>query len=376
MTLETLHTALDALAEDVNCFKSRQEEKLQKLEQKISCKMNISSGRPGYDLKTGEEGEISQKAFTAFLRKGDGNVETKALSRGEEPGSYMLPHPVQERITHHLETGSTFRSIARVMNISSGSAEIILDRNLPNVGWVGETEERGETQAPTLAKMTIPVHEIYAKPKATQTLLDDSVVNLEDWLVSRVAEKMVRLENEAFILGDGDKKPKGFLAYETVEKAAWEWGKIEHLKTGVEGGFQEDAGADTLLDLMERLKTQYLAGSMWIMSRSAHTVVRKLMDHTTGHHLWQPSLAEGAPATLLGYPVLVLDEMPALVAKRASKSIAFGNFKEAYQIVDRLNMNVLRDPYSAKPYVEFYVTKRVGGDVINFEAIKVLNFAS
>lgn len=299
MTLETLHTAISGLTEDLQAFKEKQEEKLQKLEHKLSCKMNFSESRPGTDVK-GYEGAL--RGFNGFLRKGEYGFEAKSLSRGEVPGSYVVPTPVQERIFSNLEGSASFRSIARVMNISSSSADVIVDTKLPQVGWVGEKEDRPETEAPDLAKINIPVHELYAKPKATQALLDDAAVNLEDWLVQKVTEKMRRFENESFISGNGQKKPKGFLSYETVDQSAWTWGKLEHLKTGSEGSFGDIPGTDVLIDLMSLLKTEYLAGSSWLMSRSAHNLVRKFMDKTSGHHLWQPSLAEGVPSTLLGYP--------------------------------------------------------------------------
>lgn len=373
MQTGTIEATLGGLSEDFRHFKERQEEKIRMLEHKLTCKILPSIQRPHMEIKADN---ITHKHFDAFLRKGEQGLETKTLSRGEDPGSYLIPYPVQERITGSLEAGVSFRTIARTMMVSSSSVDIIVDTKAPTLGWVGEADARPETEAPGLSKINIPLHEIYAKPKSTQALLDDAAINVEDWLVQKVAEKMARLENEAFVRGDGEKKPKGFLSYDSVAQEDWVWGKLEHIRTGVDGGFKENMGSDTLIDTVERMPTTYLTGSVWVMSRAAHAVVRKFRDRTTGQHLWSPSLTEEAPATLLGYPVLVMDEMPTLVAGRASKSIAFGNFKESYQIVDRAQMHVLRDPYSAKPYVEFYVTKRVGGDVINFEAIKVINFSS
>ncbi|MDC0349146.1 phage major capsid protein [Alphaproteobacteria bacterium] len=222
-----------------------------------------------------------------------------------------------------------------------------------------------------LSKIRISLQELYAKPKATQKLLDDGAINIEDWLVSKVTEKMVRIENEAFISGDGEGKPTGFLHYQTEDVASF--GRLQHHKTGANGGFG-GIGANILFDMVASLKTEYLSDAVWVMSRSAEAAVRKLKERGTGQYLWQPALGDRLLPVLMGHPVHVMDEMPALVFGEASSSIAFGSFKDGYQIVEKPQLNVLRDPYSAKPYVEFYITKRVGGDVIDFDAIKILKF--
>lgn len=202
------------------------------------------------------------------------------------------------------------------------------------------------------------------------------MVNVEEWLSQKISQKMAAMENAAFIAGDGDLKPKGILAYETVDKANWEWGKLEETKTGVDGNLDPDVAVETLLVLFHSLKTPYLPGASWLMSRTAQVTLRTLKDPGSHQYLWQPPLGGMSNPTLLGYPIVVCDDMPSLTPDTASKSIIFGNFKEAYQIVDRTGTRVLRDPYSAKPYVEFYVTRRVGGAVLNFEALKVLNFTA
>ncbi len=374
MTMENLKTTLETFEQDLKKFREQQEDKIEALDKKYAQKMEVSEARPQRSLKAELYNGSSPVALLQYMREGDRPFETKALSTGEVPGSYMLPSVVQERIRSVMETYPSLRSVARVMTISSGLVEVIVDRDLPQAGWVEERGERPETDPSSLAKITIPVHEIYAKPRTTQKLLDDAALNIEEWLVSKVAEKMVRLENHSFIHGDGQGKPKGLLTYETCERDAWEWGKVEHLMTGRNGEFGVH-GPDLLIDLVESMKTEYLSDCVWLMPRSVQGVVRKFKEQgQNGQYLWQPGL-EGTVGKLLGYPVLLMDEMPALVPGRASKSVVFGNFKEAYQIVDRTNMSVLRDPYSSKPYVEFYITKRVGGDVINFEALKVLNFS-
>lgn len=375
MTLEKISTGVEALEKDFQNFQLSQKDRLEKLEQKVSelpvfRKQMTTERRPEGALKVDLKQGSSLKAFEAYVR-GHSDWDVKALSSGETPGSYLMPEVIQERISKELHEGASFRSIARQMSVSGGSVDVIVDRDLPAVGWVSEMGERPETAPPSLEKIRIVLQELYAKPKATQKLLDDGAINIEDWLVRKVTDKMTRIENEAFISGDGEGKPRGFLSYETGDTAAF--GRLEHHKTGVDGAFDED-GADILMDMVASLKTEYLADAVWVMSRSAQAAVRKLRESETGQYLWQPALGEKPVPTLLGYPVHVLDEMPALLPGTASCSIAFGNFKEGYQVVEKPQLNVLRDPYSAKPYVEFYITKRVGGDVIDFDAIKVLKF--
>ena len=265
-------------------------------------------------------------------------------------------------------------SLANVREISSSALEMLIDKDSADAGWVAEAAEREETKTPELAKMRIPVHEMYARPRATQKLLDDARLNVEEWLSQKIAQKMAVMENTAFLMGDGDNKPTGILTCETAVKAQWTWGKLEEVQTGTNGEFGEGKGAETLLALFYALKPPYLPGASWLMSRHTQGVLRGLRDPGSHQYLWQPPLAGMPTPTLLGYPVIICDDMPSLAANTASKSILFGNFKEGYQIVDRTGIRVLRDPYSSKPYVEFYITRRVGGDILNYEALKVLNF--
>lgn len=375
MTLETLSTHMEILGKDFKHFQDTHKERLEKLETQLFemplvHKMRTSAERPATSTKAQLHQGSSLKAFEAYVR-GHPEWDAKSLSSGETPGSYLMPEVIQERISKELHGGHSFRSLARQLSVSSGSVDVIVDRDLPAVGWVSEMAERPETATPTLEKIRISLQELYAKPKATQKLLDDGAINIEDWLVRKVTDKMTRIENEAFLVGDGQGKPRGFLSYETADQASF--GRLQHHKTGEDGAFGED-GADILMDMVASLKTEYLSGAVWVMSRSAQAAIRKLKESETGHYLWQPALGEQTTPTLLGYPVHVLDEMPDLLPGKASCSVAFGNFKEGYQIVEKPQLTILRDPYSAKPYVEFYITKRVGGDVIDFDAIKVLKF--
>jgi HK97 family phage major capsid protein len=277
---------------------------------------------------------------------------------------------VQEHIQQRLTLNGGIRRFARSTNISTDAIELLLDKKAGDVGWVSETGGRDETATPELFKHKIAVHELYAKPRISQKLLDDAVINIESWLVEKVSHTMHQLENAAFVHGDGVGKPKGFMNYPLVAVGAGEWGKIESVKTGIDGGI---ADLDVLYFAIEAMKPELLDGAVWYVARSAVTQLRRLKT-TDGMPIWQPSLTLKEPDLLLGYPVVVSDEMPALKSGVASTSMILANFRQGYQVVDRHDMRLLRDPYSSKPFVEFYATKRVGGDVIHFDAFKAIEF--
>lgn len=314
-------------------------------------------------------------AFDTFLRKGEevmGPDERKALSVGTDPdGGYVVNPDLSGRIVMKVFESSPMRAYASVQVISSDALEGLFDLNEASSGWVGETDSRAETNTPQLGKWRIPAHELYAKPKATQKLLDDASINMEAWLASKVAEKFARDEANAFVVGNGVNKPRGFLTFPSGTTLP---GTIERFDTGVNGAFAAAPnGGDVLINALYGLKQQYRANATWFMNRATLKLTRKLKD-SDGAYLWSPGIAAGQPASLLGYPVASFEDMPDPATD--SLSIAVGDMREAYQIVDRLGIRTLRDPYSAKPYVEFYTTKRVGGDVVNFEAIKLIEFTA
>ena len=314
-------------------------------------------------------------AFDTFVRKGEevmGVDERKALSVGSDPdGGYVVYPDLSGRIVTRVFETSPMRAYASVQVISSDALEGLFDLNEASSGWVGETDSRAETNTPQLGKWRIPVFELYAKPKATQKLLDDASINMEAWLASKVAEKFSRDEANAFVAGNGVNKPRGFLTYSSGTTLP---GTIEQFPSGVNGALAATPdGGDVLINALYGLKQQYRANATWFMNRASTRLVRKAKD-SNGSYIWVPGIAAGQPASLLGYPVAAFEDMPDPATN--SLSIAVGDMREAYQIVDRLGIRTLRDPYSAKPYVEFYTTKRVGGDVVNFEAIKLIKLGS
>lgn len=320
-------------------------------------------------------------AFMRYITKGNeqeiSSLQTKDIDViSDQQGGYMVPSELSDRIITRQFDTTPMRQLATVMNISSEAVEMLRDTNEPDAQWVSELGTRADTDQGTIGRIRIPVHELYAKPKATQKLLDDAIINVEEWLINRVAGKFARRENTAFVSGDGIGQPRGFLSYATqaVGDSSRSWGVLEHVATGVDGGFSTSTGADILIDLMHKLRSGYLPKASWLLPRSVADLIRKFKENTSNAYIWQPGLQAGTPATLLGHPIVFAEDMPVMAT--GSYSLAFGNFAEGYTIADRIGLRVLRDPYTSAPFVKFSCNKRVGGDVVNFEAIKLLRFSA
>jgi HK97 family phage major capsid protein len=215
--------------------------------------------------------------------------------------------------------------------------------------------------------------ELYAMPAATQTLLDDAVLDIDQWVAEEVETAFAEQEGQAFVTGDGVSKPKGFLAYTNVPNTSWTFGNVGYVATGVAGAFPASNPSDTLVDLIYAAKAGYRQNGVFIMNRKTQSTVRKFKD-STGAYLWQPPAGIGQRASLLNFPVVEAEDMPDIGAN--AYALAFGDFRRGYLVVDRAGVRILRDPYSAKPYVLFYTTKRVGGGIQDFDAIKLLKFAA
>lgn len=331
-----------------------------------------------------EDGEVDvdaykayRRSFSTYLRKGDRAASPEimnALSVGSDPdGGYFVDPDTGGRIAQLIYETSPVRQVANVVTIGTDALEGVNDLDEAGQGWVGETESRSETSTPQVGEWRIPVFEQYAEPRATQKLLDDAMFDIEGWLQDKVANKLAREENKAFVNGDGVKKPRGFLTYSAGTPDSSNWDQIEQVNSGASGDFAGSNPGDPLIDLVFKVKNAYRQGATWAMNRATLGEVRKLKDGD-GNYLWQPDFGQMATGTLIGFPITEMEDMPDMASD--SLSIAFGNFNAAYQIVDRQGIRVLRDPFTSKPYVKFYTTKRVGGGVVNFEAIKLMKFAS
>ena len=340
----------------------------------------LKARRPALGSEPARGGALARErkaAFEAYVRSGEAGaltrLDAKAMSVGSGPdGGYLVPDETEREIGQRLAEMSPIRAIAGVQTISAAVYKKPFATNGFAAGWVGETGTRAQTAAPTLAELEFPAMELYAMPAATQTLLDDSAVNLDQWIAQEVETAFAAQETTAFVTGDGDKKPTGFLSVPTVADGAWAWGKLGYVASGGDGDFAETDPADRLIDLVYALKAGYRQNARFVMNRRSQGAIRKLKD-ADGNYLWQPPVLAGGAATVLGFAVTEAEDMPDIAA--GAFSIAFGDFRRGYLVVDRLGVRVLRDPYSAKPYVLFYTTKRVGGGVQDFDAIKLMKFA-
>lgn len=363
------------------------EEKLERLNQAITDnqhkieKLILKNRRPVFtgarQTETLSPVAIEHKsAFENYIRGGEtGNLrslEQKSLSVGSDPdGGYLVPDETEATVMRALKDVSPIRAIAGSRQVSASVYKKPFSITGPGTGWVGETAARPETTSPTLAELSFPTMELYAMPAATSTLLDDSAVNIDEWIADEVQTAFAAQETAAFVAGDGVNKPKGFLDYTAVAESSWSWGNVGYLATGVDGDFAASDPSDSLIDLIYTVKSAYRAGARWVMNRSTQAEIRKIKD-ADGNYIWQPAARAGEQPTLLGYSVTEVEDMPSIGSD--SLSIAFGDFNRGYLIVDRLGLRVLRDPFSAKPYVLFYTTKRVGGGIQDFDAFKFLKF--
>ncbi len=337
-------------------------EKVERLNRRLET-LSVSLSQPVVAKPVNE----AKSAWSRFIRSGDESAltELKSLSTTDGDGGYVAPVETENQIDTALEQASPMRRIATVRKIGSGQFRKPVSSGQPTTGWVGETDPRPETTAPSLTLVAFPAGELYAMPAATQALLDDSVADVDAWLAEEVRDVFAAQETAAFVNGDGVDKPRGFLSYQGTADA------LNEIVTGVEGSF----GAtqyDTLMDLIYAPKSIYRPGASFVMNRRTLSEIRKIKD-ADGNYVWTPG-ASGQPSQLLGYDVTEMEQMPDIVS--GGSAIAFGDFRRGYMIADRQGVRVLRDPYSAKPYVLFYTTKRVGGGVQDKDAISLLSFAA
>jgi HK97 family phage major capsid protein len=373
MPFET-KVAHEATHDDVlsafEAFKDANDDRLAQIEKRMSAdvvtsdkvdrinkavdELILKSRRPALSAEKIAEPSEHKQAFDMYVRRGEAQglsaIEAKAMSVGSgTDGGYLVPSQTEAEIARLLSKASPIRSIADVRQSSTTLFKKPFATGGAATGWIGETAARPQTGSPVLAELQFPAMELYAMPAATQALLDDSIVNLDEWLAREVETVFAEQETDAFINGDGITKPKGFLNYTKVTQASWTWGNTGYIPTGVAGGFAASNPTDKLVDLIYALKAGYRQ-----------------------NYLWQPAAVPNGNASLLAFPVVESEYMPDIATD--VHAIAFGDFKRGYLIVDRVGVRVLRDPFSTKPYILFYTTKRVGGGIQDFDAIKTLKF--
>lgn len=334
-------------------------------------RVSAERARPALEGKGGgvPDGEYKE-AFSAYVKRG----EEKALQAGVPgDGGYVVPGEVETEITRLMTHISPIRAIAGVRQVSGSVYKRPITVTGPQTGWVGETAARPTTDSQTLAELSYPTTELYAMPAATTAFLDDAAVDVGQWIADEVNAAFAAQETTAFVSGDGNNKPSGFLNGSKVAEASWSWGNLGYLATGVSGAMPASNASDVLIDLVYALKAGYRQNANWVMNRKTQGALRKLKD-ADGNYLWQPAAAADGRASFMGFPLVEAEDMPNITAN--SFSLAFGDFRRGYLIVDRQGVSVLRDPFSSKPYVLFYTTKRVGGGIADYDAIKLLKFGT
>ena len=352
---------------------------VQELTQEVIALKMMSGGSGSRSIEKPEEA-AHRKAFVSFVRTGHNeglaDLETKALNVTSGPdGGFAVPEVIDRNIQATMRDMNSLRSVANIVSIDGGDYRRLVNLHGTGAGWVGEADARPETSSPKFAEIVPSMGEVYANPAATQRMLDDAFFDVETWMAGEIAQEFALLENPAFVSGNGTNRPKGFLDYtvNTSSDGVRTFGHLQMVKTGVAGGFTATTSStnpvDDLIALQHSLKPGYRANAVWTMNTNTLERVRKFKD-AEGNYIWRPGADQGAPSLLLGYPVLELPDMPDVATN--TFPIAFGDFRAGYTIVDRFGTRILRDPFSNKPFVHFYATKRVGGAVIDSNAIKLL----
>ena len=372
--------AMAGFLAEFGSFQAEVKTALQQQDERLTM-LNAKSqtyGRPA--LSAHAEIEVPHvKAFDAYIRTGDDDalrglvLEGKAMSTAvAADGGYLVDPRTSETIRSMLVSTSSLRAIANVVQVDGPSFDVLIDRSEVGSGWATEVAAQSETATPTVERISIKLHELSAMPKASQRLLDDSAFDVEGWLAGKIATRFIRAESAAFINGDGVDKPKGILLPAKVANASWTWGSLGYVPTGAAADFATTNASDCIVNLVYALGADYRANAAFVMNSRTAGAVRKMKD-ADGRFMWGDSLQAGEPPRLMGYPVLICEDMPDVGAN--TFPIAFGDFGNGYTIAERPDLRVLRDPFSAKPHVLFYASKRVGGEVTDFAAIKLLKVA-
>lgn len=336
-------------------------------------KVGRAALRPALSGSGGQSPEL--KGFVdGYLRHGR-EAELKSLTSGvAADGGYAVPREIDALITAQLKAISPIRAIAQVVQVGSSGYRKLVTSSGTASGWVSETAARPETGTAKFNEIAPPMGELYANPAASQAMLDDAAFDLEEWLAGEIATEFAKAEGAAFISGTGTNQPRGFLsaATSTAADAARPFGTLQFSATGNASGF--DAAPELkLIDMVHSLKAAHRQGAVFVMNSKTLATVRKFKA-ADGSFLWQPGIMDGQPARLLGYPVIEAEDMPDVAAN--AYPIAFGNFRNGYLIAERSETTILRDPFTNKPFVNFYATKRLGGQVLDSDAIKLLRVAA
>lgn len=370
----------DALGESFDAI--LQAEKIAGLEARIDAIDAVMKAapvaRPVLDGVKGAAADPARAAFVErYLRRGlEAGVELKSFDGSSgAAGGYAVPREIDAMIEVALKAISPIRQIANVVRVGTAGYRKLVTTGGVASGWASETGARPGTATPLFNEIAPPSGELYANPAASQAMLDDAQFDVEAWLADEIAMEFAKAEGAAFVSGNGTNRPKGFLTYATTNEgdAVRAFGTLQYVPSGAAGAFAAGNPADRLIDLVQALRAPYRQGASFVMNSATLAAIRKFKT-ADGAFLWQPAMSAGQPATLLGYPVVEAEDMPDIAAN--SLSIAFGNFIRGYVIAERGETSILRDPFTNKPFVNFYAVKRIGGAVANSEAIKLMKFAA
>ncbi len=373
-------SAMAGFLKEFNIFHGEVKQSLQHQEKRLTMldRKTMTYGRPALSAAM-EPDAPHKKAFNAYLRSGDDDglrglvLEGKAMSTAvAADGGYLVDPQTADSIRSMLVSTASLRGVANVVQVDAASFDVLVDRSEVGSGWATEVAAQTETAAPTIERISIKLHELSAMPKASQRLLDDTAFDVEGWLAGKIATRFIRAESAAFINGDGVDKPRGILLPAKVANAGWTWGSLGYVATGAAADFAAANASDCIVNLVYALGADYRANGTFVMNSKTAGAVRKMKD-ADGRFMWGDSLQSGQPPQLMGYPVLVCEDMPDVGAN--AYPIAFGDFSAGYTVAERPDLRILRDPFSAKPHVLFYASKRVGGDITDFAAIKLLKVA-
>ncbi|MFG0721881.1 phage major capsid protein [Pseudomonas sp. GLN_6] len=362
--VEQLGTKFDA-------FKATHDERLDEIESEV-IQLAKGSKRPDGGARSKGNEQQQKDALTTFIKTGDGSalaeLQGKSMSVGvDADGGYAVPEYLDREVEKLELQASAIVRLARTVNTTGPSYKKVVNLRGTSSGWVGETEERPETDTPKLAVIEIAIGEIYANPKLTQAMIDDAMFNAESFISAEIGDEFSDQLAKALFTGNGVNKPKGILT-KTISAEAdgvRAFGTLQAVETEAVGGIT----FDDLKNLKAALRARYRAGAAWVMNDSTALTLSKIKN-LEGDYVWSDSVTAGEPDTLFGYPVQIDENAPDIGA--GAYPVLFGNFLRGYHIVRRLGRRLVRDPFTSKPYVNFYTTERVGGDVVNSQCIKLL----
>jgi HK97 family phage major capsid protein len=311
-------------------------------------------------------------ALAKYARAG---IEIHNTISTAEPaeGGYTVTPVLSDTLLSKLHDNSAMARIVSNATLDRGNTWLQpINTDLSGATWVAEKDARNANTAPTFEQAEITLDELASLVPITQRAIDDSFYDLGGFLVQNMGGQFARSIGDALLNGDGDKKPNGLLSYDTTDEpdGVRDWFKLQHINTEAAGAFGTN-GSDKLVDLVYALRAPYRPNARWLMTRATASIISKMRDGA-GDYLWREAFAQGQPPTLLGHPVELDEFMPEIGTN--SLSVAFGDFAQAYTMVTRPGLRLLRDPYTVKGSVLFYAYQRVGGGLVNSEAVKFLRF--